>query len=590
MRLRAIVLFVALLLAAGSARATTVTGTMKDIQGNALSGVGDYATFQLMNFGSNVPRVTATNIVVQTQPLRVTSAQLQAGVTIQANDTITPATTFYRVTFFHSGQLFRSFDHRITGASYNLDSATPITTAPVVAAPTGDATYLRVDAGNTNLAATRSFSLGAVTLATPLGFLDGGTNANITGVANRCVHTNAGGTAFELMGADCGTSGGSGITSLNGLTGNSQTFSIGATGTTPSWTSAGTDHALNIPLAATASVTAGLVSKTQYDSFVKTDQTNTYSTGGQNFELATYLKVPTSAGAAPVANGLIAFDSTSYELKWGRSGVTQIAEATNNKGQVNGYASLGAYSKLSPVSQVQEVIASTDLTDFASKSGTGTAIIGATFTSLTTDDLVAWNGSNWINVTAAPKATAFAADPSDCTTNQFANAIAANGNLSCAALTLASAQFSNQGTTTTVLHGNASGNPAFGAVVVADVTAVLKTRQIGFMVGADTGAALADTDDQADLFVNRLGQGITISEVWCACDTGSPIIQLQKDDGSPTNMLTGDLTCSAGAGASTTSFVSGENAIADGNRVDFVMVTAGGTAKRVTVFAKYTPD
>src|SRR5688572_13447523 len=37
-------------------------------------------------------------------------------------------------------------------------------------------------------------------------------------------------------------------------------------------------------------------------------------------------------------------------------------------------------------------------------------------------------------------------------------------------LGLASSDFANQGTTTTVLHGNAAGNPAFGAVVEADIT------------------------------------------------------------------------------------------------------------------------
>jgi len=36
-------------------------------------------------------------------------------------------------------------------------------------------------------------------------------------------------------------------------------------------------------------------------------------------------------------------------------------------------------------------------------------------------------------------------------------------------LTLASAQFANQGTTTTVAHGNAAGNPSWGAVVSADL-------------------------------------------------------------------------------------------------------------------------
>lgn len=37
-------------------------------------------------------------------------------------------------------------------------------------------------------------------------------------------------------------------------------------------------------------------------------------------------------------------------------------------------------------------------------------------------------------------------------------------------LSLASADFANQGTTTTVLHGNAAGNPSFGAVVTNDIT------------------------------------------------------------------------------------------------------------------------
>jgi hypothetical protein len=128
-------------------------------------------------------------------------------------------------------------------------------------------------------------------------------------------------------------------------------------------------------------------------------------------------------------------------------------------------------------------------------------------------------------------------------------------------------------------------------VTVAQVASVLKTRQFGYIAGSDSASAvLADTDDQQDIYVNRLGQGITITEVWCGCDAGSPTIQLQKDDGTPTDMLSSNLTCSTGAGASTTSFVSGENSIADGDRVDFKLVSAGGVAKRITVYVKYTLD
>jgi hypothetical protein len=71
--------------------------------------------------------------------------------------------------------------------------------------------------------------------------------------------------------ADQTTAGGTGITSLNGATVGSQTFATpGTTGTAPSWnTNTGTGaHTLNIPLASASSVTAGLLSKTDYDSFV----------------------------------------------------------------------------------------------------------------------------------------------------------------------------------------------------------------------------------------------------------------------------------------------------------------------------------
>jgi hypothetical protein len=57
----------------------------------------------------------------------------------------------------------------------------------------------------------------------------------------------------------------SGITSLNGLTAFVQNFATpGTAGTAPYWSSALDTHTLNIPLASTASVTAGLISNTQY--------------------------------------------------------------------------------------------------------------------------------------------------------------------------------------------------------------------------------------------------------------------------------------------------------------------------------------
>jgi hypothetical protein len=61
--------------------------------------------------------------------------------------------------------------------------------------------------------------------------------------------------------------GGGGITTLNTLTAATQSFANGTAGTAPAWSSVTDTHTLNIPMAATASVTAGLLSKTDYDAF-----------------------------------------------------------------------------------------------------------------------------------------------------------------------------------------------------------------------------------------------------------------------------------------------------------------------------------
>ena len=70
--------------------------------------------------------------------------------------------------------------------------------------------------------------------------------------------------------ADCTVSGapGGGITSLNSLNATTQYLGTpGTSGLAPSWSSVTDTHTLNIPLASAIGVTAGLISKTQYDVF-----------------------------------------------------------------------------------------------------------------------------------------------------------------------------------------------------------------------------------------------------------------------------------------------------------------------------------
>lgn len=86
-------------------------------------------------------------------------------------------------------------------------------------------------------------------------------------------------TAMTINGVPVGTS--TGMTSLNGSSQATQTFATpGVTGAAPNWlTNAGTGaHTLNIPMANTASVTAGLISKTEYDNFNNKQPAGNYIT------------------------------------------------------------------------------------------------------------------------------------------------------------------------------------------------------------------------------------------------------------------------------------------------------------------------
>jgi hypothetical protein len=82
----------------------------------------------------------------------------------------------------------------------------------------------------------------------------------------------------------------------------------------------------------------------------------------------------------------------------------------------------------------------------------------------------AWSGNGVRHAVAHSTTGIDYISPSDI--GAVPNARTVNGKALSANITLglASSDFANQGTTTTVLHGNAAGNPTFGAVVEADIT------------------------------------------------------------------------------------------------------------------------
>ncbi len=183
-----------------------------------------------------------------------------------------------------------------------------------------------------------------------------------------------------------------------------------------------------------------------------------------------------------------------------------------------------------------------------------------------------------------------------------------------AATALTATAFANQGTTTTLLHGNAAGNLSFGAIVNADitnstidltakVTGLLPTanmaapalvRSCTVIIG-DPGAAssvLANDNDSPVACNNNFGADWTITSVGCWADAGSPTVTPILTGGSSTSVLTGALTCGTASWAAGTvqgtapvvhSFSGGATCSSTPCSIDANITTAGGTAKYIVM-------
>lgn len=251
-------------------------------------------------------------------------------------------------------------------------------------------------------------------------------------------------------------------------------------------------------------------------------------------------------------------------------------------------------------------------------------------------------------------------------TNQFVSAIGTTGLGTCTTDVLASAQHANQGTTATLLHGNAAGNPSWGAVnLTSEVTSVLlfanggtglssaaddtvlvsngsawqarnmpscddqdgqhlnystgsnafscgnsmttsvRRRVCAIIVGADNGSALANADLGPQGRQCMIPADSTVIEVNVAADGGTPsVIPRRNRGGSTANLVSGALSTAAAGGiaCSNTGGTTGIDAtttctntlqntsLSAGDYIELISGTAGGTAKRMSIFVIYTTN
>lgn len=112
----------------------TITGNLQQVTGVINSGS---VQFELVNFGSTVPRVSGTAILV------VTSFQAQAdgsgnfSVTLWGTDVVTPSGVFYAVTFYSdTGAPVMTLPYQFVGTgTFDLSQVIPMGQTVIVAAP-----------------------------------------------------------------------------------------------------------------------------------------------------------------------------------------------------------------------------------------------------------------------------------------------------------------------------------------------------------------------------------------------------------------------------------------------------------------------
>jgi hypothetical protein len=101
----------------------------------------------------------------------------------------------------------------------------------------------------------------------------------------------------------------------------------------------------------------------------------------------------------------------------------------------------------------------------------------------------------------------------------------------------------------------------------------------------DPNNLLTTTLQVPSIYVNR-SAAFHIVEVYCEIDAGAMTVNVQNAGAS---VLSSDLACST-SGATSSSFVSGKDAVASGVKLGHVTVSASGSVHRVNVVVKYTVD
>jgi hypothetical protein len=134
------------------------------------------------------------------------------------------------------------------------------------------------------------------------------------------------------------------------------------------------------------------------------------------------------------------------------------------------------------------------------------------------------------------------------------------------------------------IHGDGSGltNLTIGGLP----TDLLRLHLITYLGGCDSCSILTTADNQKLIYQNLLGAPLTLLSITCYSDTGTPSIDIQRDNnGTLANVTASPIGCST-LGGVTSAFTVGTLNSTD--KLNFLMTSPDGAAHRVTVIVKTT--
>jgi len=396
----------------------------------------------------------------------------------------------------------------ITTAGKVANSATTASSAN-----TANAIVARDGSGNyTANIITGTLSGTATNISGILAVANGGTGLTSVGSNGQVLSSNGTSIAWTNPAA-------TGITSINGITSGTQTLTVGTSGTAPAFSSTSSTHTLNIPLASATSVTAGLLSKSDYDLFTAKQ---TALTAGSGISIsggtisATGLTTSNLSSISNISNSQLANSSTilgSTTMTLGGTvtsvtGLTSLS-ATNLSGALTGNAStataLAAGRTISTIGDITYTSGSFD----GSANVTGTATLTNTtvtqgsygsstaIPTFTVDSKGRLTAASTVGITAGVSSLNYT------TTTSYA----AGGTISGTSLTLAAADASNPGLIST------GAQTIVGAKTFSSTTTFnedIKVNDITIGVGRRDNSSITSTAvGKLALGLNTTGSGNT---------------------------------------------------------------------------------